>query len=93
MKLIVAGSTGFVATEVIRQAIANPAITSIIALARRETAIPQNAGSHASKFKSVVCEDFSSYSENVKKELSGANACIWYAIIDRPPPVACWLAS
>lgn len=87
MKLIVAGSTGFVATEVIRQAIANPAITSIIALARRETAIPQNAGSNTSKFKSVVCEDFSSYPENVKKELAGANACIWYVIIDRPPSV------
>ena len=35
MKLIVAGSTGYVATEVIRQALSHPAITSIIALAGR----------------------------------------------------------
>jgi hypothetical protein len=78
MKLIVAGSTGYVATEVIRQAISNPKITSIIALARRETAVPADAGENASKLKSVICNDFSNYPEDVKKELAGANACIWY---------------
>jgi len=77
MKLVVAGSSGFVATEIIRQAIHNPAITSIIALARRETAVPQNAGADASKLKAVVCEDFTNYSEDVKKQLAGADACIW----------------
>ncbi|KAG9235753.1 putative nucleoside-diphosphate-sugar epimerase [Amylocarpus encephaloides] len=77
MKLIIAGSTGFVATEIIRQAISNPAVTSIIALSRRETTPPPNAGADASKLKSVVCNDFSNYSEDVKKELAGADACIW----------------
>jgi hypothetical protein len=82
MKLIVAGATGFVATEVIRQALSNPAVTSIVALARRETALPQNAGPKAdtTKFKPVVCADFGNYPESVKKELSGADACIWYKI-------------
>ena len=81
MKLIIAGSTGFVATEVIRQALSNPAIVSIVALARRETTVPQNPGPGAdtSKLKSVVCEDFENYSESVKQELAGADACIWYA--------------
>lgn len=78
MKLIVAGSTGFVGTEVIRQAISNPAVTSIIALARRQTDVPQDAGVNASKLKSVVCDNFDSYSDKVKNELRGANACIWY---------------
>jgi hypothetical protein len=80
MKLIVAGSTGFVATEVIRQAVSHPSITSILALARRTTAVPQNVGPGAdtTKLKSVVCEDFGNYPESVKKELSGADACIWY---------------
>ena len=80
MKLIVAGSTGFVATEVIRQAVSHPSITSILALARRATAVPQNVGPGAdrTKLKSVVCEDFGNYPESVKKELSGADACIWY---------------
>ncbi|KAF7904247.1 hypothetical protein EAF00_001581 [Botryotinia globosa] len=41
MKLVVAGSTGFVATELIKQALSSPEITSIIALARRETSVPQ----------------------------------------------------
>ncbi|EHK99297.1 putative protein FMP52, mitochondrial [Glarea lozoyensis 74030] len=75
MKLIVAGSTGFVATEIIRQAIRNPAITSIIALARRETVLDN--GVDTSKLKSVICDDFINYSEEVKKELAGADACIW----------------
>ena len=79
MKLVVAGSTGFVATEVIRQAIHNPAITSILALARRETPVPEYAGANASKLKSVVCDDFGNYSEKVKEELAGVDACIWYA--------------
>jgi hypothetical protein len=78
MKLIIAGSNGFVATEIIRQTIHNPSITSIIALARRETAVPQDAGVDAAKLKSVVCVDFSNYSEDVKKELAGADGCIWY---------------
>ncbi|TVY94166.1 hypothetical protein LAWI1_G001363 [Lachnellula willkommii] len=77
MRLIVAGATGFVATEVLRQAINNPAITSLVALARRETACPDNAGENATKFTSAVCDDFGNYSEDVKKQLAGANACIW----------------
>ncbi|KFY31549.1 hypothetical protein V493_01006 [Pseudogymnoascus sp. VKM F-4281 (FW-2241)] len=79
MKIIIAGSTGFVATEVIRQALSNTAITSIVALGRRTIAVPQNAGPGAdiSKLKSVVCDDFANYSESVKRELSGAGACIW----------------
>ncbi|KFY40151.1 hypothetical protein V494_03624 [Pseudogymnoascus sp. VKM F-4513 (FW-928)] len=79
MKLIITGSTGFVATEVIRQALSNPAVTSIVALGRRAAAVPQNAGPCAdtSKFKPVVCDDFENYSDSVKRELSGADACIW----------------
>lgn len=80
MKLIVAGSTGFVGTEVIRQALSNAAITSIIALGRHPVPAPQNAGPTAdvSKLKSVVLDDFGQeYPDGVKKELSGADACIW----------------
>ncbi|KAK5635647.1 hypothetical protein RRF57_011359 [Xylaria bambusicola] len=36
MKLIIAGSTGFLATELIRQALVHPGVTSVIALGRRE---------------------------------------------------------
>ncbi|OJJ43539.1 hypothetical protein ASPZODRAFT_145894 [Penicilliopsis zonata CBS 506.65] len=36
MKLVISGSAGFVATESISQALKHPAITSIVALGRRE---------------------------------------------------------
>ncbi|OKL59731.1 hypothetical protein UA08_05038 [Talaromyces atroroseus] len=83
MKLIVAGSTGFVGSEVIRQAVSIPSITSIVALARRPTPVPQNAGPRAdvSKLKSAVCEDFENYPESLRQELAGADACIWLVAV------------
>jgi uncharacterized protein YbjT (DUF2867 family) len=79
MKLIVSGGTGFVATEVIRQSLSDSRITSVLALARRPVAVPENlpAGADPSKFKSVVIADFAAYSDDVRKELEGADACIW----------------
>jgi uncharacterized protein YbjT (DUF2867 family) len=79
MKLIVAGSTGFVGSEVIRQAVSHPAITSIVALARRPTPVPQSDSPRAdvSKLKSAICEDFEDYPESLLQELAGADACIW----------------
>lgn len=80
MKLIIAGSTGFVGTEIIRQALSHPAITSVVGLARRPTSTPHNADPRADarKLKSVICEDFNNYTDNVKQELAEADACIWY---------------
>lgn len=77
MNLIVAGSTGFVATEIIRQALSHPTVSSVVALGRREAAVPENVGPSAAKLKSVICNDFEHYSESVKNELAGADACIW----------------
>lgn len=83
MKLIIAGSTGFVATEVIRQALSHPLITSVVALARRPTTMPQGVEleADAAKFNSIVCDDFLNYPESVRRELAGADACIWYVQI------------
>ncbi|KAJ4317797.1 hypothetical protein N0V84_007159 [Fusarium piperis] len=83
MKLVVAGATGFLGTEVVRQALSHPKITSIIALARRQTAIPEGLGpqADASKLKSVACDDFMNYPENVRAEISDADACIWLIAI------------
>jgi len=83
MKLIVAGATGFVGTEVVRQALSHPKITSILALARRPTPVPSNAGPGAdpSKLQSVVCDNFENYSDTVKKQLAGADACVWYVFV------------
>jgi hypothetical protein len=86
MKLILAGSTGLVGTEVLRQCLLNPKITSLIALTRRPidiaalTAPLQNSDAKTSgveKVKSLVLQDFTEYPEDVKRDLADADACIW----------------
>lgn len=85
MKLVIGGTTGFLGAEVLSQALRHPAITSVVALARRETPAPAEAeGQHPSlseaeraKFKPVACEDFGEYPDHVKSAISDADACIW----------------
>ncbi|KAF2438902.1 NAD(P)-binding protein [Karstenula rhodostoma CBS 690.94] len=80
MKLIVAGATGFVGGEIIRLALRNKSITSVVALARKEVPVPKHAGTEAdtSKLKTVVLEDWEkTYPEHVIQQLSGADACVW----------------
>lgn len=82
MKLIVAGATGLVGTEIIHQSLQIREITSVIALARRPVKVQD--GVDSSKLKSVIIKDYGEYSDEVKAEFSGADACIWYA---SPSPV------
>ncbi|KAJ7743545.1 putative nucleoside-diphosphate-sugar epimerase [Mycena olivaceomarginata] len=81
MKLIIAGATGFVAQELIRQSLRHPDIKSVVALARRPVAAPPGAGGDGSKLKSVVVKDYDDYPEEVRRELAGADACIWTVAI------------
>ncbi|KAJ7808180.1 putative nucleoside-diphosphate-sugar epimerase [Mycena olivaceomarginata] len=81
MKLIIAGATGFVAEELIRQSLRHPDIKSVVALARRPVAAPPGAGADGSKLKSVVVKDYDDYPEEVRRELAGADACIWTVAI------------
>ncbi|KUJ06458.1 uncharacterized protein LY89DRAFT_790483 [Mollisia scopiformis] len=74
MKLIVAGGTGLVATEVIRQALQMSEITSVIALARKPV---QLNNIDTSKLKTVIIDDYEKYPDQVKAEFAGADACIW----------------
>lgn len=77
MKLIVAGATGLVGTEIIKQSLKIPVITSVIALARRPLKIEDEPGVDSSKVKSVVVKDYGEYSDDVKSEFAGADVCIW----------------
>lgn len=87
MKLIITGASGFVATEVLRQALLQPSITSIVAVARSSISSPEGTpAASASKLKSVVVPDYGTYPEDVKKELAGADACIWYVGLDSDFP-------
>lgn len=80
MKLIIAGASGYVATEVIRRSLSLPQITSIIALARRPVSAPDNLGPGAdvSKLHSAVVKDYDAYPDDVKEQFADADACIWY---------------
>jgi hypothetical protein len=91
MKLILSGSTGHVGTEVIRQSLLNPKVTSLIALTRRPIDVSAIAASlgggtnvNEDKVKSVILQDFMNYPDDVKKELADADACIWYVLFGVP---------
>lgn len=79
MKLIIAGASGFVGTELVRRSISISAFISVIALARRTVPSPKRlySGSDVSKLRSVVVKDYDEYSPEVLKELANADACIW----------------
>ena len=79
MKLIIAGATGLVATEIIKQSLQIHEITSVIALSRRP--IHVDDGIDSSKVKNVIVSDYGEYPDDVKAEFQGANACIWYGSI------------
>ncbi|KPM45560.1 hypothetical protein AK830_g941 [Neonectria ditissima] len=76
MKLIVAGATGLVGTEIIKQSLRIREITSVVALARRPVEIDQTHPD-SSKVKTVVVKDYGEYPDDVKAEFAGADACIW----------------
>lgn len=72
MKIVLTGATGFIGNEVLQQCLANPAVTSVVALSRR----PLDSISDP-KLKVVVLKDFTVYDEDVLKDIEGAEACIW----------------
>lgn len=80
MKLVIGGSTGYLGAEVVRQALSHPLITSVVALARRETQIPKDIDPQIaqSKLRSLTCSNFKDYPQDVRAEISDADACIWY---------------
>ena len=84
MKLIVTGATGLVGSEVIRLALRNPAVTSVVAIARKPVLAPANVGpeSQTSKLQSAVLENWTSpYPESVIRHIKNADACIWWATL------------
>ena len=78
MKLVIGGSSGFVGTELVRQALSNPSITTIVGISRRDTLVPPGSDKGHEKLTGILCNDFESYSDSLKKELEDADACIWY---------------
>ncbi|RMZ82811.1 hypothetical protein DV737_g1882, partial [Chaetothyriales sp. CBS 132003] len=81
MKLIVAGSTGLIGKEVVRQALADPAVSSVVALARREDNYEAAPGGDKSKLVLAIVENFGLYDDEVKEKLADADAVIWTVAI------------
>jgi hypothetical protein len=74
MKVIIAGVTGYIGREILLQCLANPHMTSIIALSRRELSFTHDK-LHVHLMRE---EDYLSYSDPaLRNELAGAEACIW----------------
>lgn len=73
MKVILLGSTGFIGKAVLDQCLKNPAITSIIALSRRD--LPNEVANP--KLTVVIVEDLKLYQDSVLGQLKDADACIW----------------
>lgn len=78
MKLIVAGATGLLGSEIIKQSLRIPEITTVIALARRPIKfVGKEPAVDSSKLKEVLVKDYGEYPDDVKVEFAGADACIW----------------
>lgn len=82
MKVILAGASGYIATEILRQSLQQPGITTLVALARRPISAPPSISPEdAAKLRSVRIEDYPAapegYTNDVRKEFAGAGACIW----------------
>lgn len=71
MKIILTGSTGYVGSEVLRQCLSLPSVTSIISLSRRELDITHP------KLRVILVKDFTHYSSEILSVIAGADACIY----------------
>ncbi|KAI5920411.1 hypothetical protein F4810DRAFT_436868 [Camillea tinctor] len=81
MNIIIAGGTGFVGSEVVRQAIPDPRVKHAFVLTRKP--LPADIAGH-DKITVILNEDFSTYPPEFISKLGGAEACIW-AIGGRVP--------
>ena len=77
MKIIIAGSSGLVGGAVIRECLADTNITHLFILSRSELPIEltQNA-----KATVIIHDDFSTYPEQLLRQLDGSEGCIWFVL-------------
>ncbi|KFY05294.1 hypothetical protein O988_00097, partial [Pseudogymnoascus sp. VKM F-3808] len=73
MKVILTGATGFIGSEVLRQALLHPSISTLIVLSRRPLSPPIT---HP-KLQVIILADFAIYPADVLAQLDGVEACIW----------------
>ncbi|KAE9374156.1 hypothetical protein N431DRAFT_404684 [Stipitochalara longipes BDJ] len=74
MKYILTGTSGFIGSEILAQCLSNQLITSLLIFSRRP--LP-DIESRDPRIKIVVLDNFLSYPESVKSELTGVKAVLW----------------
>ena len=74
MKYILAGTSGFIGSEILTHCLSNPLITSLLILSRRP--LP-DIESRDPKIKVIVLDDFLSYPESAKSDFGGVKAVLW----------------
>ncbi|KAL8993111.1 MAG: hypothetical protein Q9169_006591 [Polycauliona sp. 2 TL-2023] len=73
MKIIVAGSTGFIGHEVLTQLLSHPRVHSIVALTRRP--LPSSFNNNP-KLTIAILEDFLTYPADISQQFDDTDACI-----------------
>eukprot|EP01116_Phalansterium_solitarium_P013407 TRINITY_DN30766_c0_g1_i1.p1 TRINITY_DN30766_c0_g1~~TRINITY_DN30766_c0_g1_i1.p1 ORF type:complete len:231 (+),score=42.90 TRINITY_DN30766_c0_g1_i1:79-771(+) len=84
MKVIIAGATGFIGSEVLRKCLAVNKFTSVVVLSRRP--LEDGLAKNNPKLKVVLMNDFANYTPEVLSELSGAVCCVWAQGAPRASP-------
>lgn len=73
MHLVLTGATGTVGSAVLKNCLADPAVTRLSILSRRP--VPQAQGH--SKANVIIHSDFTTYPREVLSQLEGVKGCIW----------------
>ncbi|KAG9258828.1 uncharacterized protein F5Z01DRAFT_5044 [Emericellopsis atlantica] len=74
MKVIIAGATGTAGRGITQVCLADPRVTKILILTRRQPS--KEVASH-DKVEVIIHEDFSTWPSSVLEKLEGAEACLW----------------
>ncbi|KAG7571014.1 hypothetical protein FFLO_00978 [Filobasidium floriforme] len=81
MKVIVTGTTGYIGQQVLARCVADPRITSVVALSRRS--LPEY--DHEPKVTVQIVPDFAHFDDDTIQTWKSAGACLWCLGLAMPP--------
>ncbi|KPI45241.1 uncharacterized protein AB675_2371 [Cyphellophora attinorum] len=76
MKVVFTGSSGYIGSQVFKQALADKRIDKIVNLVRR---LPTNSSVQHDKVRTIIVKDFNNYDKETITEIEDADAAIWCA--------------
>ena len=72
MKVLIAGATGGIGSQALRQSLAHPQITKVVAFTRRSLSLEHP------KLDNILIKDFAKWPEDVLIQHADAAGMIWY---------------